>query len=113
MRTHTEVLTASSAKTATGNVDGIQAPPGADYISVEVAISAVSGTTPSMSLTLQWSHDGVTYAGSDTFDFFNAMTTAITRVKRFDVKGPLYRLTWVITGTTPSFTFAATSFAVV
>jgi hypothetical protein len=60
---------------------------------------------------LQKIQDGTTtFAPGDTADAFTAITTAVNRVKNFQVKAPHYRLVWAITGTTPSFTFSASSY---
>lgn len=80
-------------------------------MSVLANVTAVSGTTPSMTLSLQWSHDGgTTWADADPVDGFTAITATGPKVKDFAVKAPHVRLAWAITGTTPSFTFDARSY---
>jgi hypothetical protein len=101
---------ASVARTTSSNSPAVALGDKGDQLCVLVAVTAVSGTTPSMTLTVEWSHDGTNFAASDTPDTFTAITTAVNRVKNFQVKGNYYRLVWAITGTTPSFTFTASSY---
>jgi hypothetical protein len=55
---------------------------------------------------------GTTFATPDgTADAFTALTAAGVKVKQFALKAPHYRLVWTITGTTPSFTFSARTWA--
>ncbi len=108
MATPTQDIAASAARTATGNSGAIPLPESAEMVALLVNVSAVSGTTPSMALTVEWSNDGTNWAQGDTADSLTAITTAIARVKQFSVKGRLMRVVWTITGTTPSFTFSAT-----
>lgn len=106
-----EIITEPSAKTTTSFAVA-DVPTGAEYISILANVTAVSGAGATMALALQWSHDGVNYGPSDIADSFTNITTAVARVKRFEVKGTSFRLFWTLTGTTPSFTFGATVFAV-
>jgi hypothetical protein len=100
------VISASSAKTASGNSALFSCPAGA-RVSVWVNVSAVSGTTPSMTLTVQWSMDGTNWADGDPADTFTAVTAVGAKVKDFARKASLMRLVWTISGTTPSFTLEA------
>lgn len=105
-------VVASAARTTTGNSGAVATPAGAN-LAVLVNVTAVAGTTPSMTLSVEWSHDGGnTFAQADTADTFTAITAAGAKVKAFPVKGEHFRLVWTITGTTPSFTFAASAYGV-
>jgi hypothetical protein len=73
------------------------------FLSVQLNITAVTGTTPSLTVEVQWSSDGVTFASAETADTFTAITVAKAVVKQFPVKGQFARLKYTITGTTPSF----------
>lgn len=108
----TKTVVASAAYTATASSAGVPLTNDVgEYVSLFVNCTAVSGTSPSMTLSVQWSNDGVTWADADgTADTFAAITAAKNTVKQFIVKGPLYRVTYTITGTTPSFTFGVTSY---
>lgn len=82
--------------------------PRGSAISVGVVISGVTGTTPSATFEIQWSHDGINWGSADgTADTFTAITTGKTVAKNVTVKGPLMRLSWSVTGTTPNFTVNA------
>lgn len=101
------VIEASSAKTVTGNGAAVEADQGVK-VAVLLDVTVVTGTTPSMTVSVQWSQDGgTTWADADPADTFTAITAASKKVKAFDRKGSHYRLLWAITGTTPSFTFSA------
>lgn len=105
-------VSGSSAKTATGNSGAIRVPQGSTAAAITALVTVVSGTTPSMTLSVEWSHDGTNFAVGDTADTFTALTAAANKVKQFDVKGEWFRLVWTITGTTPSFTFSATAYGI-
>lgn len=103
------VVEASSAKTATGNsAAGIAITDPGSQIALLVNVSAVSGTTPTLDLKVQWSHDNATWADADVGDAFAQITAAKVTVKLFPRRGPYFRLFWTIGGTTPSFTFGVT-----
>lgn len=102
----------SSARTANGNSAAIPLGDLGQQLAVLVNVTAVSGTSPSMTLSIEWSPDGVTFYKSDPVDTFTAITATTTAVKTFAVKAPFYHLVWTITGTTPSFTFAASHYLV-
>jgi len=96
-------IISAQAITATGNEAGGHAIVG-DSLSVEIIVTAVSGTTPSATFSVQWSEDGVNYAAANPADAFTAITAVGNIVQRFTTKGAYYRLAWVVTGTTPSLT---------
>ncbi len=96
------ILTAQ-AITATGNEVGGHSMVG-DSLSVQVNVTAASGTTPSMTLSVTWSNDGVTYSQANPADSIAAITTVSSLVARFTVKGAFYQIAWIVTGTNPSFT---------
>ena len=98
----------SAARTTSGDSGYFQTPQGSG-LSVMVNVSAVSGTTPSMLLTVEWTNDGVNFAKGDPADTFTAITTVGNRVARFIQKGIGFRVVWTLTGTTPSLTFSVTA----
>jgi hypothetical protein len=100
------VVQASAAKTVTGTTPSFDEG-SHDKIAIEIDVTAVSGTTPSMTVNVEWSHDNSSWFSADPVDAFTAITTALKKVKLFDVKGLYCRLNYTISGTTPSFTFAA------
>lgn len=88
--------------TATGTSGTLNA--SGSNLDVLVNVSAVSGTTPSATFSVQWSMDGTTWAAASPADSFTAITAAIQVVQRFTSKAPYWRLAWTVSGTTPSFT---------
>jgi hypothetical protein len=97
-----QTIVASAARTTTGNGTGT-----ANGYRAQVAkldVTAASGTTPSLTVTIQDSPDGSAWTTRDTFA---AKTTTGTETR------PLprgldtnIRAAWTISGTTPSFTFS-------
>lgn len=104
----TKVIKASGAVTATAQSSLFEIGTG-DDLAVMIDATAVSGTSPSMTVSVQWSNDGTTWFTADPADAFTALTAAGKVVKSFTVKGLYARLNYAISGTTPSFTFSAHS----
>jgi hypothetical protein len=100
------LLVASGAKVATGN-SGVQNSSKALNQVIALDVSAVTGTTPNLTVTVEWSMDGTNFGAASTPDGFTAITTAGNVRQSFTTKGPFFRLVWTITGTTPSFTLNA------
>lgn len=96
----------SAARTTSGNSSSIGMPERTS-VNLAVNVTAASGSTPNLALTVEWSNDGTTWYKADPADAFTAITAVGTAVKNLAVKGAFARLVWAITGTTPSFTFAA------
>lgn len=112
--TYTRVETVEVAKvlTTTGtsaNVELIGRDNKCDQLSLHVAASAVTGTTPSTTIEVQWSNDGTNFYSAETPDTFAAITAAKNVVKQFPVKGQAFRLSYAVSGTTPSFTLTVTA----
>ena len=97
----------SAARTATGNSGAILVN-GADKVSFLLETTAASGTTPSYTFSVEWSHNGTTWFTPSTPDTLGAAVTAanVRRITTFDVKAPFARIVWTVTGTNPSLTFA-------
>lgn len=103
------LVVASAARTANGNSGILLLPERGELLHILIAVSAVSGTTPSMTPSLSWSDDGTaaTLVPADPTDAMTALTATPGALKTFQVRGQWYQINWTITGTTPSFTFAA------
>lgn len=102
-------IAASAARTVDGQTDAeviIGTPEAVDAIGVLVDVTAFGGTSPTLDLKVQWSHNGIEWADAEPADSFNQITAAKKVVKRFSVKAPLYRVAWTLAGTSPSFTFS-------
>ncbi|HQR98152.1 MULTISPECIES: hypothetical protein [unclassified Polaromonas] len=105
MTIRTFTALASAARTTSGTVDLDAVPSEYQELSVYLDVTATSGTSPSMTVTYQSSPDGVTF-------FDNTAGAAITAVGKQLIKVPSTiggygRLSYAISGTTPSFTFSA------
>lgn len=108
-------ILASAARTASGDsgpislFEALRISPeeqDVDRLNLLVNVSAVGGVSPSITLAVQWSHDGTTFFAADPADTFAAMTAVGGAVKTFTIKGPFYRLVWTLAGTAPSITFS-------
>jgi hypothetical protein len=99
------LVVASAARTTSGNSGVINPSGDGETINFNVRVTAASGTSPSLALSVEWSNDATNFAVPETADTFTAITTTVERVKTFERKAKFYRLVWTITGTTPSFTF--------
>lgn len=105
MRSTTVTPLASAARTVSGTVDIGGLPNEYAELCIYLMVTAVSGTTPTMTVTYQCSPDGVTFCD-------NTAGAAITAAGNQLIKvpaniGQFGRLSYVIGGTTPSFTFSA------
>jgi hypothetical protein len=96
----------SAARTTSGNSGSLDPGEQGNTLHLLVDVTAASGTTPSLALSVEWSSNGTDWATPETADTFTAITAAAKRVKSFTRKAPLDRVVWAITGTTPSFTFS-------
>ena len=99
-------VVASAARTTNGNSSAIVVN-GAERVNVLIDVTATGGT-PSMTLSLEWSHDGTTWFPAATPDTLGAAITAATKRVHgpIDIKAPFTRVVWAIGGTSPSLTFA-------
>lgn len=105
-----KTVLSSAARTATGNSNGVGlAVESPVKIAVGLTVTAVGGVSPTLDVAVQWSHDGSTWLAAQSADSFTQVTAATAAVKVFEVKGPLFRVSYTVAGTTPSFTFAVTA----
>ena len=101
----------SAARTTTGTSTAValnvnsQVSPGGALLGLLVNVTAASGTTPTLDLTVEWSSDGTNFVVGQPADALTQITTAVGAAKQFAIKAPFYRVKWTIAGTTPSFTF--------
>lgn len=105
-----QVHRASSA--ATGNHTTTSEATGTnDAITIALDVTAVSGTTPTMDVEVQWSPNTVDWYTEDSgADRFAQRTATGKVIKTFPVRAMYFRLNVTIAGTTPSFTYRATTF---
>lgn len=100
-----QYLATSAARTTTGSgsaVTGWSRTAGSAVVKLDV--TAASGTSPTLTVTVQDSPDGSTWTTRDTF----GVKTTVSNETRPLPGGlaPYVRAAWTITGTTPSFTFS-------
>jgi hypothetical protein len=102
MRTSAQILN-GSALTASGATSAFGISNDNARVTAFVAVSAVSGTTPSATFTLQDSPDGTNWFD---LDVSSAVTAAGNLSLAIPVQkdAPFVRVSYAITGTTPSFT---------
>lgn len=95
--------------TTSGNSSGVQVQPGGNIggpVSCHVAVTAASGTSPSLVVSLQWSANNSTWIASNTDETFAAITTTGAALLTVPSRAAFVRAAWTVTGTTPSFTTA-------
>ncbi len=97
---------ASAARTATGNGTAFDTA-NIDSLNALLVITAASGTSPTLDLTLETTADGTNYYTAGTFPQQTTTNAGISRI--VGDLGALSRWKWTIAGTTPSFTFAVTT----
>lgn len=105
----TETLVASAARTTTGASALSEGWGNASKIRAQLNVSAASGTTPSLTVLIEDTLDGTTW---NTVGTFAAKTTAGREV--ISITSPFsdrIRVSWTITGTTPSFTFDVVTYS--
>lgn len=107
-----QVVVASAARTTTGQSASIGLTDAGGHLNLLANVTAAAGTSPSLTLSVQWSADGTTWYSADasSADAFSAVTAAGAVVKQFAIKAPFYRVAWLVSGTTPSFTFSVTEY---
>lgn len=101
----TEQALASAARTTNGSSPAIPGFGPAKTLRAQLNVTAASGTTPNLAVLVEDSVDGgVTW---NTVIAFTAKTGTGREVKDLTTPfGDQLRISWTITGTTPSFTFA-------
>ena len=82
----------------------------ADWVSIILDVTAVSGASASATFRVQWSMDGATFAEASPPDAFAPITAPVCVVERFTAKAPYWRAVCDLTGTEPSFTGSANSY---
>ena len=103
-----ETLVASAARTASGNSGALEGFGPYDRAVIQLDVTAASGTTPSMTVTVEDTVDGTNY---NTVQAFAAKTAVGREVIRITTPfSDTLRVSWAITGTTPSFTFSVSAY---
>lgn len=101
---NTDNVTVQAVVTKTASFDGPAIEVGdRGSACLDLTISAASGTTPTLDVTIQTSKDGTTWR---TVAAFAQKTAAGTERKSFPALDRFIRASAVIGGTTPSFTYS-------
>lgn len=103
-RSWNEEVVASAARTTTGNSGSISGFGPSTTLRAQLNVTAASGTTPNLVVLIEDTLDGTNW---NTIGTFAAKTTTGREV--INITAPFTdkcRVSWTITGTTPSFTFA-------
>lgn len=100
--TGTRELASSAARTSNGTGSALQVE---EFIEgrVFLDVTAVSGTTPSLTVRIEDSWDGSTWWNHTNFSAVSAATQKAVSLTTF---GKYIRCKWNMTGTSPSFTFS-------
>lgn len=69
-------------------------------LNVAVNVTAITGT---LDVKVQWSHDGSNFGDAESADSFTQISGATLVLKRFAVKGPYYRITHTVGGTSANY----------
>lgn len=96
------VLAPSSARTAAGSGPAVDTGE-RSTLRLTLNVTAASGTSPSLTVTIEHSGDGSTWRPHSSFA---AATAVTTERKTFGGIDRYVRATWAVAGTTPSFTFS-------
>jgi phage gp36-like protein len=102
-------LQASAAQTASGQATGVDAGALRKMARLRLEVSAVSGATPSLTVSVE---TGPSSSGPwRSLGSFTAATAAGVQDKSFGELDRYVRASWTISGTTPSFTFSVSGTA--
>lgn len=96
-------LTAAGVGAVNGSALSLDADGGVN-VGVLVNCTAITGTTPTLDVKLQWSNDSVNWVDAETPDAFTQITTVKGAAKVFAVKASLVRAVATVGGTTPAVT---------
>lgn len=95
--------------TTSGNSPGVVVQPVGNVggaVSCHVAVTAVSGSSPTLVVSLQWSPNNSTWINANTDETFATITTATAALLTVPSRAAYVRAAWTVAGSTPSFTTA-------
>lgn len=93
----------SAARTASGAGTAVDSGAANVVRGLTLAVTASSGTTPTLDARLETSHDNAAWV---TVGSFAQKTGAASETKLFSGLDRYVRVAWTVGGTTPSFTFS-------
>ena len=95
--------------TTSGNSSGVLVQPVGNVggpVSCHLAVTAVSGSSPTLTVSLQWSQNNSTWITATTDETFATVTAAGAALLTVPSRALYVRAAWTVTGGTPSFTAA-------
>lgn len=104
-----ETLVASAARTTTGDNSGALGWGAASTIRAQLDVTAASGTTPELDVIIEDSLDGTNWNTIGTFA--QKVTTGREVINITIPFSERVRVSWIIAGTTPSFTFSVNAYS--
>lgn len=99
-----ETIVASAARTTSSQSSSVTGWNRGAGAVCKLDVTAASGTTPQLTVTVQDSPDGTTWTTRDTFGVKTAISNETRNLPT--TLDAFQRVGWTITGTTPSFTFS-------
>lgn len=102
--TYEELLVASAARTANGTAVSGEDFGSINRVRAQLDVTAVSGTTPSMTVVIESTLDGTNWDALGTFTAKTAVAREVITINPWI--GRQLRARWTVSGTTPSFTFS-------
>lgn len=104
---------ASASRTASGNSGALALSDAGQKVSFVLNVTAQSGTTPTLDVSVEWSNDkGTTFIAPSTAIAFTQVgaATGSELIGPFDVQGDHYRVVWTLGGGSPDYTFSVDEF---
>lgn len=99
---HDNKTDVSTTVSASGNTSAIMCH-GCGCLSIDVNVTAISGTNPMIYFAVQISEDGTDW--STVFNTKRFSAIGGQRIPGIRLAGHIYRFAWTVTGTSPSITF--------
>jgi len=104
-----ESLASNTVITTSGNSSGVAVQPVGNVggpVTCHISVTAVSGTSPTLTVSLQFSWNNSTWTTANADETTAAITTTGTVQLTAPSRGTFVRAAWTVGGTTPSFTAA-------
>ena len=101
-RVQQQTVVSSAARTTNGSGSTVTGW-NRDNAVAKLDVTAASGSTPQLTVTIQDSPDGTSWTTRDTFGVKTGVSNEVRALPRLD---QYQRASWTITGSTPSFTFS-------